>query len=239
MKLFTITMLLSIVSFFNNIHIPIPYHSHVHVQAEVQIQSSMDTSTSTSSRQMYEPSQCDDGKGYSGYYCDENVVVKCHSGKEESRVECDKQSTKCMCADAVCMCVPKTSIVSIVYPPVKSMDIISASSSDTGKCMDTADQSIISKLTIKAINKDVSECAVQSMGDVDDTTQCLHEKTQLSTECCACYGTDVGCMSENCITKCMGKETSTDCLNCHAEYCLKELNQCTGMGHTYIIAATK
>jgi len=85
------------------------------------------------------------------------------------------------------------------------------STPSSGACNNPHDQSIITQLTRDhdAFSQDIRQCAEQSLGDVDDTTQCLHDKTQLSDQCSACFGKDVGCMTTHCMNKCFDADQSS------------------------------
>lgn len=108
--------------------------------------------------------------------------------------------------------------------------------SNTGYCMNDNDITIRNTLSSDQFNSIVSDCAHTCFGDTTQSTDCIQQQTKLSLQCSECYGNDVGCMSNNCMTQCMFDDKSNDCLQCHTDHCLNQLIQCTGITDKLTIA---
>ena len=73
---------------------------------------------------------------------------------------------------------------------------------------------------------DSSEAARSALGDC--IASCISERTGLSTQCTACYGTIAACSTAFCIEPCLPPNSgSPECANCALENCI-DVNACTG-----------
>lgn len=70
-----------------------------------------------------------------------------------------------------------------------------------------------------------SEDARNGLGDC--IAACISDRTDLSLQCTACYGSIAACSTAFCVAPCVQDPASAECANCALENCI-DVNACTG-----------
>jgi hypothetical protein len=78
---------------------------------------------------------------------------------------------------------------------------------------------------IATVFGDSSEAARNALGDC--VAQCISDRSGLSTQCTACYGSITACSTALCLEPCAADAGSEECANCSLENCI-DVNACTG-----------
>lgn len=95
-----------------------------------------------------------------------------------------------------------------------------------GACQSAADEAILQS---GAVDAAMQECLPECMDEpASCAADCLVEKVGLSAECALCFGQDMVCVFEQCMTECMGGPMSAACTKCRKEKCGPSFAQCAG-----------
>ncbi|MGB5191339.1 MAG: hypothetical protein WBN70_00045, partial [Polyangiales bacterium] len=79
---------------------------------------------------------------------------------------------------------------------------------------------------VGGVLSDSSEAARNALGDC--IARCIADRTGLSLQCTACYGSIAACSTAFCIEPCLPPNSaSPECANCALENCI-DVNACTG-----------
>jgi len=76
------------------------------------------------------------------------------------------------------------------------------------------------------------DCGFNCLFDSDlngCVTSCIIENTELTPSCSECFGDQVGCLVDNCLTQCPPFGTEATCQDCLIEFCLEDFNVCAGI----------
>ncbi len=106
-----------------------------------------------------------------------------------------------------------------------------AACAPAGACQSDEDQAIFVTLGSSTVISTANECAAGclSAGDLPGCIgECVSDNTGLTVACGACYGSVFQCLVDNCLDVCATDPSGTSCEMCQEEYCVPELNACTG-----------
>lgn len=78
---------------------------------------------------------------------------------------------------------------------------------------------------VGAVLSSSSEDARNALGDC--IASCISDRTGLSLQCTACYGSIAACSTAFCVTPCVQDPGSAECASCALENCI-DVNACTG-----------
>lgn len=130
---------------------------------------------------------------------------------------------------------PAAATSSIPATPSSPSEILMQNATSAGSCSEL-DQATISQMPVGSGSGSMGlatyECFKKSwsfIGLIDSKgfSQCLHEKTKISTSCGSCYAGYSKFGVTHCAMQCMVSWCSTRCLKCNSQY-KSSLDTCTG-----------
>ena len=72
----------------------------------------------------------------------------------------------------------------------------------------------------------LDKCATRCLAAYGCSRACIIKDIGLTPECAGCFATDMGCMSDKCMSICLPDHSSEKCLECHETNCMPATVAC-------------
>lgn len=114
---------------------------------------------------------------------------------------------------------------------VSDAGLVCPNSIGPGACNNPSDCDLILRER-ERIDQASFGCTLNCLGLPDATdciAECLSDQVELSNACSVCFGLLNTCLSQNCLTQCLGGPDSPRCRACRRANCSQEFEQCSGV----------
>jgi hypothetical protein len=94
-------------------------------------------------------------------------------------------------------------------------------------CVNPSDEAVASDMP--KVQQAAQTCGLQCFAQAEDCAgNCLETTVGFSKACASCWGTQINCVTQNCLTSCLRGAEDPECQTCTQEACTPAFHGCTG-----------